>query len=297
LALKRSVVEFEDLERMSPAFKGDKGRRLARLFMKVFAIDRVNALYARSCEHRGSDFAESLLKDLGVDYQIGNAERLMPLKEGAFITVSNHPYGGIDGIMLVDLMAGIRTDYKVMVNQVLSLVEAMSENFISVKPKVGNEELNPTANVNGIRETLTRLREGHPVGFFPAGAVSMFEFRHLGVRDREWQESILKLIHIAKVPVVPIRFFDKNSFLFYSLELISWRIRLIQMPRELFNKHGKRTRIGIGNIITTEELEKFKDHKSFGDHLRKALYGMPLPTSFVSRSEVRLPKITPPEST
>ncbi len=288
--MKKSVVEFEDLERMSPAFMGDKGRRLAKLFMKVFAIDRVNALYERSCEHRGADFAESILKDLGVDYQIGNAERLMPLKEGAFITVSNHPYGGIDGIMLVDLMAGIRADYKVMVNQILSLIEAMSDNFISVKPKVGDNELSPTANVNGIRETLTRLHEGHPVGFFPAGAVSMFEFKHLGVRDREWQESVLKLIHKAKVPVVPIRFFDKNSFLFYSLELISWKIRLIQMPRELFNKHGKRTRIGIGNIITTEELEKFNDHKSLGAYLRKVLYDMPVPTSFISRSELKLPK-------
>jgi len=288
--LKKSVVELEDMERMSPAFMGDKGHRLAKLFMKVFAIDRVNALYERSCEHRGADFAESILKDLGVDYQIGNAERLMPLKEGAFITVSNHPYGGIDGIMLVDLMAGIRADYKVMVNQILSLIEAMSDNFISVKPKVGDNELSPTANVNGIRETLTRLHEGHPVGFFPAGAVSMFEFKHLGVRDREWQESVLKLIHKAKVPVVPIRFFDKNSFLFYSLELISWKIRLIQMPRELFNKHGKRTRIGIGNIITTEELEKFNDHKSLGAYLRKVLYDMPVPTSFISRSELKLPK-------
>jgi len=288
--LKKSVVEFEDLERMSPAFMGDKGRRLAKLFMKVFAIDRVNALYERSCEHRGADFAESILKDLGVDYQIGNIERLRPLKEGAFITVSNHPYGGIDGIMLVDLMAGIRADYKVMVNEILSLIEAMSDNFISVKPKVGDKELSPTANVNGIRETLTRLHEGHPVGFFPAGAVSMFEFRHLGVRDSEWQESILKLIHKAKVPVVPIRFFDKNSFLFYSLELISWKIRLIQMPRELFNKHGKITRIGIGNIITTEELGKFNDHKSLGAHLRKVLYDMPIPTSFISRSELKLPK-------
>ena len=288
--MKKSVVEFEDLERMSPAFMGDKGRRLAKLFMKVFAIDRVNALYERSCEHRGADFAESILKDLGVDYLIGNVERLMPLKEGAFITVSNHPYGGIDGIMLVDLMAGIRADYKVMVNQILSLIEAMSDNFISVKPKVGDNELSPTANVNGIRETLTRLHEGHPVGFFPAGAVSMFEFKHLGVRDREWQESVLKLIHKAKVPVVPIRFFDKNSFLFYSLELISWKIRLIQMPRELFNKHGKRTRIGIGNIITTEELEKFNDHKSLGAYLRKVLYDMPVPTSFISRSELKLPK-------
>jgi len=280
--VKKSVIELEDLEQMSPIFRGERGRRFARLFMKVFAIDQVNALYGRSCQH----FGGSILEDLGVNYVVGNADRLSALKDGPFITVSNHPYGGIDGIMLVDLMAEIRPDYKLMANQILSLVKSMEENFISVKPKVGNQSLKPTVNINGIRETITHLRNGHPIGFFPAGAVSMFKFKHMQVRDREWQESILKLIHSAKVPILPIRFFDKNSPLFYFLELIDWRIRLIQMPRELFNKKGKRTRLGIGNIISVEEQSQFSTPRSLGKHLQNLIYTMPLPSSFQRKSDI-----------
>jgi putative hemolysin len=285
--LKTKVVEIQDMEKLSPIFKGKTGHQFAKFIIHLFAIDKVNAVYERSCNHTGADFADSLLNDLGVKYQIGNAERLQELPEGAFITVSNHPYGGIDGIMLIDLMAGIRPDYKLMVNKLLSLIRTMDENFISVKPR-GNRKEFDASNINGIRETVTRLQEGHPVGFFPSGAVSDFSIKELCVRDREWQQSIIKLIQMAKAPIVPIRFFDMNSPLFYFLGLINWRVRVIRMPYEIFNKQKQRPRIGIGKIITVEEQAKFKDNRSLGAFLRKTVYDMPRPTSFIPGSELKV---------
>lgn len=281
--MKRKVIVEEDLERLSPIFKGKLGHRLASFMIHLFGVDKVNEVYEHSFDYSGSAFASRLLKDLGVHYRIGNAERLNQLPKGAFITISNHPYGGLDGVMLIDLMAGIRPDYKLMVNKILSLIKTMDENFISVTPK-GNKAISPTASLNGIRETLTRLQEGHPVGFFPSGAVSDFSVLECRVRDRAWQESILKLIQMAKVPIVPIRFFDKNSPLFYFLGVINWRIRLIRMPHELFNKSRQTPRIGIGRIIPVEEQEQYADSKSFGDFLRKAVYDMPLPESYTPRT-------------
>jgi putative hemolysin len=285
--LKRKVVEISDLEKLSPVFRGKKGKWLADLFLRVFALDKVNSLYDRSCDHKGADFAASLLKDLGVNCYVGNAERLKSLPEGAFITVSNHPYGGIDGIMLIDLLVGIRPDYKLMVNQVLSLVEAMDENFISVKPRIGKNSTDATVGINGIRETLTRMQEGHPVGFFPAGAVSMFRFKYFCVRDRDWQDSMIKLIQLAKVPVVPIRFFDQNSSFFYFLGMINWKIRLVRMSYELFNKRKHKSRIGIGNIISVEEQSKCSNPKELGSLLRNALYHMPKPGQFTSMADIK----------
>ena len=288
--MKTKAVEIADVEKLSPIFRGKSGNRLAKVVMRIFAIDKVNRVYERSCEYTGSDFAGSLLNDLGANYCIGNAERLKNLPEGAFITVSNHPYGGLDGIMLIDLMAGIRPDYKLMVNQLLSLVEAMDENFISVKPRV-NKNSDPTAaGINGIRETISQLQNGHPVGFFPAGAVSMFRFRNMRVSDREWQRSILKLIQMAKVPVLPIRFFDINSPFFYFLGTINWRIRSIRMPYELFNKQKQHPRIGIGKILSVEEQAKYKDPRSLGAFLRRAVYEMPRPKDFTPRTVLHFPK-------
>jgi len=288
---KREVIDLKIMEGLSPLFKGKMGHRLARLVMRIFAIDKVNWVYGRSCYNKGAAFAHSLLKDLGVKYRIGNAERLQHLPENSFITISNHPYGGIDGIMLIDLMVSIRSDYKIMVNQFLSYVRTMEENFISVRPKVGKKSVDPVSAFNGIRETLTHLQEGHPVGFFPAGAVSMFFIKNLRVKDREWQESVLKLIQKAKVPVVPIRFFDKNSPLFYFLGVVNWRIRLIRMPYEIFNKSKQYPRIGIGNVITVEEMAKYTDYKSLGNFLREMVYGMPMPETFIPRSELSIQPI------
>lgn len=284
-----TVVDVHYFEKISPYFRSKWGRRFARFIMHILAIDRVNWVYGRSCHYTGAAFTECLLNDLGIDYRVGNAERLHQLPEGAFITVSNHPYGGLDGIMLIHLMAGIRSDYKVMVNEILTLIKAMNENFISVKPHVGNKTLSPTSGVNGIRETLKHLQNGHPVGFFPAGAVSTLKLKNLRISDREWQEGILKLIQLAKVPVVPIRFFDSNSLFFYLLGFISWKIRSIRMPYEVFNKKGQRPRIGIGNIISIEELSQFNDSKSLGDFLRKAIYEMPKPATYTPKTALKFP--------
>lgn len=286
--MKKQVVEIKDLEELSPIFKGTAGHRLARIFMDLFAINRINKLYEHSCDYKGADFAARLLNDLGVQYDIGNAERLRNLPKGAFISISNHPYGGLDGIMLIDLMAGIRPDYKLMVNKVLSLIEAMDENFISVTPLTDTKPLN-TANINSIRGTIAHLQNGHPIGFFPSGAVSDYSLKDACVRDREWQESVLKLIKKAKVPIVPIRFIDMNSPLFYFLGLIDWKIRLMRMPYEVFNKRKQRPRIGIGDIISVEEQEHFTDVKSFGAFLRKAVYNMGVPSSYTPRTVLNMP--------
>lgn len=280
------IVGEKDLEAVSFLFRGKAGHWFADHLMHLFSFDRVNKLYDNSSRFTGAEFAGSILRDLDVKYEIGNAERLKQLPDGAFITVSNHPYGGLDGVIMIDFMAGLRPDYRFMVNRILSMVKAMDENFISVTPTGNRKKEVTAATINGIRETIRHLNEGHPVGFFPSGAVSDLSLREMRIRDRDWQPGIIHLIRSAKVPVLPVRFFDGNSPFFYSLGLINWRIRIMRQPSELFNKAGKRHRLGIGNIITVDEQEKFADSRSLGEHLRKAVYDMPLPVSFILKESL-----------
>ena len=280
------VIDEKYLESVSSFFRGEKGHKRARFFMRLFAIDKVNRVYDHSGAYTGAEFAASLLNDLGVIYTIGNVERLALLPYDAFITISNHPYGGLDGIMLIDLMAGIRPDYKLMVNKMLSLVKTMAENFISVTPTLNKKQNISKESIHGVRETLKRLGEGHPVGFFPSGAVSDFSLKDMRIRDRKWQSSIIHVVKSVKVPILPIRFFDTNSKFFYFLGLINWKIRSLRQPSELFNKKEKKHRIGIGNIISVQEQEKYADTESFGAFLRKTVYEMPLPQSFIPRTKL-----------
>ena len=74
------------------------------------------------------------------------------------------------------------------------------------------------------------------------------------------------------VPIVPVHFLDRNSNLYYSLGLIDWRIRLLRLPAEVFNKHDRRIRIAIGEIITPDQSAEFTDPTEFGEFLRNMVY-------------------------
>lgn len=274
------VIGVKDFESYSPIFRGEFGHKCAKFVMHLLAIDRINKVYDNSGEYTGAEFSSRLLNDLGVHYVVGNADRLNLIPDGAFITISNHPYGGLDGIITIDLFARLRPDYRFMVNKILSLVKTLNQNFISVTP-TGNKKAEITAaTINGIRETINLLHNGHPLGFFPSGAVSDFSLKDMKIRDRRWQDSVLHLIHSARVPVVPVRFFDTNSPFFYFLGLISWKIRTLRMPYELFNKKNREQRVAIGNVISVEEQERFTDYRSLGAYLRKVVYEMPVPEEF-----------------
>ena len=248
------------------------GIPFASALMRFLSMDKVNDLYDRYCGLNGPAFTRAVLMDLGVRFEIKNMEVLDSLPDGPFITISNHPYGHIDGIILVDLFGHLRRDYKVMVNKILGRIEPLQANFISVTP-VGAERTPPTAtSMAGVRDVLKHVREGHPIGLFPAGAVSDLSTKERRVRDREWQEPVIRLIKKLDVPILPVTFNDRNSAFYYTLGLLDWRIRLLRLPSEVFNKRGKTIRVSIGNIISPEEQEEFNDLDDFRQFLRNKVY-------------------------
>lgn len=272
--MKESVVDIYDLQEIAPFFKGRIGTFLGKLFIKWLSIDKVNRVHANNCHLRGAEFTNALLSDplINIRYKLHNAEVLDNLPEGAFITVSNHPIGSIDGIMLIDIMAGRRPDFKVMVNGILTNIGAMEDNFISVKPDSKKQGANP-ANINGVRVALQRLKEGHPMGFFPAGAISFYIKKDKGVHDLSWAHSVIRLIRKSKVPVYPIYFGFLNSRFFYWLGNISWKIRTLRIPAEAFNKRGQTVDVYIGNPISPEELQNYPDDKELAEFLYSRTYG------------------------
>lgn len=282
----REVLSREKVGEMIPLLRGPRGQRLAGWLMRLLGIDKINTLYDKAADNEGALFANRLLDELQCDCQIGYAERLQHLPEGAFITISNHPYGSLDGIMLTSLIGSRRTDFKVMVNKILALVKPLSPSFITVTPTGDAKQSIDATNLAGIRAVLNHVREGHPVGFFPSGAVSDYHPREHAISDRQWQDSLIRLIQKAEVPVVPVRFYDRNSRFFYFLGLISWKIRVLRLPRELLWQRGRRQRIGIGEIISVEEIKSFSSIDQLRDFLRSSVYDLPMPEQFTSIADV-----------
>ncbi|MGM9736222.1 MAG: 1-acyl-sn-glycerol-3-phosphate acyltransferase [Candidatus Cryptobacteroides sp.] len=280
------------MESMSPVFRGKAGNMLARELMKLLSVDKINSLFDRFGHLSGPDFTEAVFKDVGYSYtvafpgqepmdQSGESlgDRLASmLPEGPFITVSNHPCGHLDGMSLVDIFARVRPDYRVLVNKILARITTLGDNFISVTP-VGETRTSPTSDsISGIKAAMRHLSDGGALGLFPSGAVSDLSLKDRCVRDRQWQEPVIRLIRKAKVPVVPVRFFDGNSPFYYSLGLVSWKVRLLRLLAEVFNKDGKTMHIGIGPVISVDEQVEAASRgtDALSDLLRSSVYSMTL---------------------
>ncbi|MCD7915240.1 MAG: lysophospholipid acyltransferase family protein [Tannerellaceae bacterium] len=271
--MKKSVVDIDDLQKMVLFFKSRIGTWLGKLLIKWFSVDKVNRIHANHCHLRGAAFTSAMLQDplMDIKYQIHHAERLDTLPEGAFITVSNHPVGSIDGIILIDIMATRRPDFCVMVNGILTNIGAMEDNFIPVKPD-SNKKRADLRNVNGVRLSLERIKEGHPMGFFPAGAISFYDKQAKAIRDLPWMHGVIRLIRKANVPVYPIYFDFTNTRFFYWLGRISWKIRTLRIPAEAFNKKKKVLDVYIGEPIGPRFIWQIQDDTELARFLYEKTY-------------------------
>lgn len=248
--VKRTVLDADDIYRMVPALA--RHPKLVRRVMHWLQIDRVNETHSRYFDTPGAPFVRNLIEGWNITLDIDGLETLNNLPQGPFITVSNHPFGALDGIMLIDIIASRRPDYKVMVNMILGHLTAMRPNFITVDSMASDDPAKQAVSMNGIREVIKRVKEGHPVGFFPAGAVSKVNWRGR-LMDRTWQPSVIRLIDKLKVPVIPIFFHGSNSWLFNFLGVVCWQLRTLRLPSEVFRKQNQTLRISVGKPISVEE--------------------------------------------
>lgn len=270
--IKRTVLDYNDICQLAPVFKGKQ--KLVERLCKLLAVDKVNWIHDHNCDTPGVPFTQGLLRDLNITIDIQGEEVLKSLpKEGGFITVSNHPFGALDGIMLIKIIGEYRPDFKVMVNMILNYISAMRPNFIAVDALASADPAKRAVSMKGIATALHHVKDGHPLGFFPAGAVSKVT-TGLRIEDRQWQPSIIRLIQKLKVPVVPIYFHGHNSVLFNILGMIDWRLRTLKLPSEVFRRHDQTFRVSVGKPITPEEQAQCGSVDELGNFLRTRTYSM-----------------------
>lgn len=273
--MKEKLISKDELRKMNPILQGAFGGILINFAMWLTGLNKVNRIYDVSKQHEGVDFCEHLLQDVGVNIVIENIEILDEFKGKAFITVSNHAYGHIDGIAAIAKIGAVRHDYKMMVNFILGLIDTMAMHFIVVNP-FQTGRLASRSSLDGVKQCIEHLKEGHPLGFFPAGAVSKTKLKgfKMETEDREWQETVIKLIKKAKAPVIPMYFSGHNSWFFNFLDLISWKLRSLRLGHEVYNKRGKTIHIRLGEPIMPEEQVKYEDIKEFGEFLKVKTYAL-----------------------
>lgn len=271
--VRPDVLNYDDIRAMVPKLDGHP--RLVNWLLKFLSVDKVNYVHRACCDTPGPDFVRRLLfEQFKIKLRVDNEQVLDHLPEGAFITVSNHPLGALDGIALIHLIASRRPKYRVMVNMILGHITAMRPNFIAVDQSASTDPAKRAVSVAGIRQALRQLADGEPIGFFPAGAMSKTNWKYQTV-DREWQESVLQIIWRAKVPVIPIYFHDKNSLWCNFLGHALWQARSLRIPAEVFRKVGKTLHVSVGEPVSPEEQrEHASNPNELGVYLREKTYAL-----------------------
>ncbi|MBW7676489.1 lysophospholipid acyltransferase family protein [Chryseobacterium chendengshani] len=268
-----SLISKNDLIKASGLNKmGFLKNPIASAVMSVAKINEVNRLYDKLKDKEGKDFFDSFVRERNLSYIAFEEDLAKIPKTGPFILVSNHPLGAIDGILMCKVLSEVRPDFKVMGNFLLEKIKPMEPYVISVNPFEGRKEAYSSSS--GMRGTLKHLENGGCVGIFPAGEVSNKNNPYGEILDREWEKPALKLIKMAKVPVVPMYFHAKNSTLFYQVSKIHPNLQTLMLPAEMMNDREKPIRIRIGKPITVKAMDDMETIEELGEFLKRKVYMM-----------------------
>ncbi len=266
------LITPEEILHSNKRLKYFGGIYIVKFFMWLIKLTKLNNFYSRHTEKNAIDFLNQSINSLGFTYEVSKEDFERIPKEGPFILISNHPYGGLEAVITLKILIGIRPDFKYLANFLLMRIKPLKDYFLPVNPFESQKDLQ--SSYTGIRNAFKHLRNDCALAIFPAGEVSSYKFKKGTSTDREWQEPILKFIKAAKVPVLPVYYSGSNSYIFHLLGLIHPILRTIKLPSELFNKKGKTFGIRFGCPISVEEQNQYEDIKEYGKLLRTKTYSL-----------------------
>lgn len=242
------------------------GFALAWLRRTVHEAD-INHILRNYWDLPPQEFIRACFRDWKITYSVEGLERLDP--RGRYLFVSNHPFGGMDGMMLADKLIDRFGDARVVVNDLLMHVEPLRPLWIPVN-KHG------TQNLRYARKFDEEFFGELPVLTFPAGLCSRrIEGR---ITDTEWKTSFLKKAYQSQRQIVPVFVEGRLSDFFYRVDRIRkglripFNIEMLWLPHEMFSQTGKHFRIVVGDPIPVADLQGFGSLREQAEEVRRKTY-------------------------
>jgi putative hemolysin len=194
---------------------------------------------------------EAGLNHFKIKFKVFGSENIP--KNGRYIFVSNHPLGGLDGLVFIYELSKHFPDIKFPVNDILTNIENLSGIFLPVN-KHGSQG----------KDAALRLEEAYSsdsqILYFPAGLCSR---KKRGViEDLQWHKSFITKSIQHKRDIVPAYFAGRNSDFFYNLSNIrkflgiKANIEMLYLADEMFKQKDKEIRLVFGNKIPWETFDK-----------------------------------------
>ncbi|HEX5226880.1 MAG TPA: GNAT family N-acyltransferase [Bryobacteraceae bacterium] len=236
---------------------------------KLLLLDRFDTFYEPSpADPR--PFAERSLARLNIQPQVSDRDLALIPKTGPVVAVANHPFGLVEGLILMALLRSARADVKLMANHLLATVPGSEDLCIFVDPFGG--ERAARANHRGLKDAIGWLKQGRMLAVFPAGEVSHLNLKERAVIDPAWNRSVARLIRMTGAAVLPIYFSGANSALFQLLGFLHPRVRTALLPHEFFNKHNRAIEMRIGSPVPAVKIRSYQDDTALIRYLRHRTY-------------------------
>ena len=272
----------KEVNPLTPFSINQSGNGLLALFQQplligaehLLGLHRCQKLYEKITDCATEDFAAQALQQLDVTYRLNNHDQLRIPSSGSCILIANHPYGGIEGLAIIDLLRKIRPDFKIMANFMLERIPQLQPWLISVDPF--GKETAAGRNLAPLRQSLNWLRQGGLLVIFPAGEVSSRQSPSQEITDPPWSSTLPRLASMSKAPVLPVFFSGENGRIFQWAGQIHSRLRTILLPRMLLNKRGKVLNIKVGKLLSRKKIAEFNCDQSLADYLRLRTYALGL---------------------
>ncbi|MCK9426531.1 MAG: lysophospholipid acyltransferase family protein [Ignavibacteriaceae bacterium] len=217
------------------------GKAVETILSRIMKVKKINTFLTRHEGVEAPAFIDGLFEELDFSYSVSKKDKDKIPSEGKVVIVSNHPLGGLDGLALLKLVLEVRTDVKIVVNDILLQIENLKTLFLPYNLFDSGIQ---KENIAAIDKTL---KEENAVIFFPAGEVSRITLN--GLQDNTWTRGALHFAEKARAPILPVFIGGRNSIIFYVVSALSKPLSMFLLPRELFKQRGKTLLIKVGDLI------------------------------------------------
>lgn len=248
---------------------------LIRYLERITHIEQMNAFLRVHTTEKDYDFIKLVLdEELGCTASISGTENI-PTDNKPVLFVSNHPLGGLDGMIIAQMIHSVRPrELKVIVNELLMYIEPINDLWAPVD-KVGHLTKEQAAEQQRMWKSETDVLS------FPAGACSRLQ-RINGkwqVCDLEWQKNFVQRAKEYQRDIVPIYFEGRNSRFFYALAYlrkklhIKLNIEMLYLVDEMYGAHGKHFKVHVLPPIPYTTFDNSKTPKEWAQYVKDIVYG------------------------
>lgn len=243
--------------------RGHLARPLLRTVGRWSRFAQMDAFLQRSAGLQGFAFVSAALDFLDAGYAVDAAALARIPASGRLLVVANHPSGALDALALLDAEGKVRSDVRIIANDMLLELEPLRELLLPVRILGGRAQ---RASLQAVEQAL---QAEQCVIVFPAGEVSRLSLQ--GIRDGRWNRGFVRFARACAAPVLPVRVLARNSALFYCASAVFKAAATALLAQEMFARRGRPLRLRVGQPMRLDETGNPAEQL---EQVRRALYAL-----------------------